>query len=223
LPLANYFTIGNAFFGFLAIFFMFAGEVSSTDSIRIAGLCILIAAVFDFVDGFVARLTATESLLGRELDSLSDMVSFGVAPALLVFQAGGFQEALFFLPNYADVISVILLFSFVAAGLYRLARFNISLDDPRYFTGLPITASGLIIAFFAALGSDYWLNRPYIAIPLVFILSFLMVSKLRIRSLKKVSFKKIARKVKNKRRQATRGQRKPKSGAGPSQQIKAKS
>ena len=196
MPLANYFTLGNAFFGFLALFYLLAADhVDYATRLRIAGLFILISAALDFLDGFVARLTAKESLLGKELDSLSDVLSFGVVPAFIIYQAGGVQQGLaWFLgrlpkvPPSADLLAIILLFGLVTAGLYRLARFNSAIDDPRYFTGLPITATGVIIGFLAVLGGGKWLDNPWVVFPLVAGLSFLMVSKLKIRSLKKVSF-----------------------------------
>ncbi len=203
MPLPNYFTLGNAFFGFMALFYVFAAKVDPGVGLRMAGFCILLSAAFDFLDGFVARLTSAESLLGKELDSLSDLLSFGVAPAMIIFKAGGvhsffiwlaslisglYQPAGSFLLHYTDVISAIFLFPLVGAGIFRLARFNVEITDPRFFTGLPITATGMIVAFFAALGQGKWLDRPYFAVPAAVILSWLMVSRLKIRSLKKVSF-----------------------------------
>lgn len=123
--LANILTLINLGFGITAIMFIFQG------SIWYGFLFIAIAALFDRFDGLVARKLRIETELGKQLDSLSDLVSFGVAPALLVQQAS--LMPLTIIGGTAVVL-------FILCGALRLARFNIT-DSPNEFIGLPITAA----------------------------------------------------------------------------------
>ncbi len=129
----NLLTLVNLFCGFASIVY------SSQGLIEKSTFFILIAAIFDLLDGFAARLIKAASEFGAELDSLCDVVSFGVAPSFILYQSYFYQ--------YNEL--GILLSSFPAlAGASRLARFNIqlvSLEDKKYFTGLPIPAGALTI------------------------------------------------------------------------------
>ncbi|MCX7929394.1 MAG: CDP-diacylglycerol--serine O-phosphatidyltransferase [Chlorobi bacterium] len=134
----NLFTIGNLFSGFLAIIY-FAHGLTQPHSLLIGAQYILAAALFDMLDGIMARLTHSSSELGVELDSLCDVVSFGVAPSVMLYVA-----------HYHDQGPAgLLLAGFPAiAGAYRLARFNVQLtsfDDKLYFRGLPIPAGALTL------------------------------------------------------------------------------
>ena len=166
----NMFTAMNMFCGFISIINASSGEYTY------AAWLIIIAAIFDTLDGWMARLTHSSSALGVQLDSLSDLVSFGVAPAYLIYKAN--------LISYNE-IGIIISSLLMIAGGFRLARFNVQLVgfDKTYFTGLPIPSSAITVATFII--AFYEKNRGFIPsvivfiIPMVFILSFLMVSKVR--------------------------------------------
>jgi len=129
----NLFTLVNLFMGFTAIIYIAKDEFDK------AALCILIAAIFDMLDGVVARLFKSASEFGVELDSLCDAVSFGVAPAYLLYKVYFFQF------NELGILFA----SFPAlAGIVRLARFNVmlsSFEDKKYFTGLAIPSGAFVI------------------------------------------------------------------------------
>jgi CDP-diacylglycerol--serine O-phosphatidyltransferase len=131
----NLFTAMNMFAGFLSIL------NSSQGNYQYAAWLIIIAAIFDALDGAVARLTKSSSELGVELDSLSDIVSFGTAPAVLIFKT--------YLYNY-NTLGVLIAASLILAGGFRLARFNIQLVsfEKTFFKGLPIPIAALTISSF---------------------------------------------------------------------------
>ena len=163
----NIFTLLNLFFGCIAIVFIMQNgiAISSTSSgdmvlmlpekIYWASVFIGIAAVVDFLDGFLARLMGASSEMGKQLDSLADVVSFGVAPSLIVYQflrlsfsqhEGGLETSmLWLLPA----------FIIPCAGAYRLARFNLDTTQSTGFKGVPIPAAGLLLASFPLI---YWYN-----------------------------------------------------------------
>ncbi|MDP4173833.1 MAG: CDP-diacylglycerol--serine O-phosphatidyltransferase [Bacteroidota bacterium] len=175
----NLFTSMNMFSGFLSL--VYANEGKFID----AAVFIIIGSVFDALDGIMARLTKSSSEFGVELDSLSDLVSFGVAPAFLIYKAHLFQ--------YGAIGIVISSLLMVLGGL-RLARFNVQLVgfDKSYFTGLPIPSSAITIAsFILVYYRDGYIIEPFssFVIPLVIILSLLMVSKIRYETLPKLSAK----------------------------------
>ena len=207
----NIFTLLNLLFGCLAIVFILQpGLTSSLDSngdnivvlperICIAGVFIFLAAVIDFLDGFVARLLKASSDLGKQLDSLSDVVSFGVAPGLLAYQflrLAYAQE-----PDGLDTSIIWLLPAFIlpCAGAYRLARFNIDNSQTEGFKGVPIPALGLLVASFPVI---YWyanqswqlvlLQNKWFWYGAILISGYLMISTLPMLALK---FKKISIKV----------------------------
>lgn len=123
--LPSLFTVANLFFGFWAIIDAINGHLER------AGWLIFLAGVLDGLDGRIARLAHASSNFGREYDSLADVISFGVAPAILAYQWG-----LRDMGRWGLVVA----FLFVVAGSVRLARFNVKVEqsDPRFFTGLPI-------------------------------------------------------------------------------------
>ncbi len=175
----NLFTTLNMFSGFVSIIY------SNEHRFFAASVMIIIATLFDALDGIMARLTKSSSEFGVELDSLSDLVSFGVAPAFLIYQIHLFQ--------YGVVGIVISSFLMIAGGL-RLARFNVQLVgfDKPYFVGLPIPSSAITIASFILVyykndgGLGTW--AVYI-IPMVIVLSLLMVSRIRYETIPKFSKK----------------------------------
>src|SRR3990172_1200890 len=128
----NLFTAMNMFAGFLSILNSSQGEY------HYAAWLIIIAAIFDALDGAVARLTKSSSELGVELDSLSDIVSFGAAPAVLLYKSH--------LYSY-DTVGILLAALLLLAGGFRLARFNVQLVgfEKAFFKGLPIPIAALKI------------------------------------------------------------------------------
>lgn len=171
----NLLTTGNLFAGFYAIIAVFnAGYLA-------AALAILVAMAFDFLDGRSARLTKTTSRFGLEYDSLADLVSFGLAPGLLIYSWA--------LSNYGR-FGWVATFLFVVCGALRLARFNAQATtiESKNFTGLPIPAAAGVIASLVVL--DHHILKmgaaikPLLILGLIYILAFLMVSTFRYRSLK---------------------------------------
>lgn len=179
--LPNLFTVSSIFCGVYSIT-LSAGEPSGDNFYR-AAVAIFFGSFFDAFDGRVARLTRTQSDFGVELDSLADVISFGVAPAILVY-----KWALTDMGFGGVVICSI----YAACGAIRLARFNVlahaETGTQRYFVGLPIPlAAGMLVALVIALNS---LGSPAEAVGLwpiailVLALSFLMVSTIRYRTFK---------------------------------------
>lgn len=175
--LPNLFTIAGLFAGFYAIVSAMEGYFSN------AAISIFIAMIMDFFDGRVARLTNTQSAFGAELDSLSDMVSFGVAPALVVYSWS--LESL-------GKLGWLAAFIFAAAGALRLARFNIQVMDKRYFQGLPIPAAAGILASMVWLSVDSGIPGEVVdmtAAVLAILAAISMVSNIRYYSFKEIDLK----------------------------------
>lgn len=164
----NIFTFINLSFGILSILATFDNKYA------LASVYIIAAALVDRYDGRIARFLDVSSDLGKELDSLADLVSFGVAPSILVFLS-------FNLESYGPfgIIGIIILLLFPICGAYRLARYNTASFDG-VFTGVPITVIGSFIAIFALLSVKYTIS-PIIAMILMLIGSYLMVSKLKLK------------------------------------------
>jgi len=167
----NMFTAMNMFCGFVSIINASSGQYNY------AAWLIIIAAIFDTLDGWMARLTKSSSALGVQLDSLSDLVSFGVAPAYLIYKVN--------LIAYNE-IGIIISSLLMIAGGFRLARFNVQLVgfDKTFFTGLPIPSSAItiatfIIAFYDNTRKEFIPSVIIFIIPMVLILSFLMVSRVK--------------------------------------------
>ena len=141
--LPSMFTLGCLFFGFFGII--------QAMNLRFdyAATCILVAMVLDSLDGRVARMTKTQTAFGAELDSLADMVSFGAAPALIVY-----EWSLSSLPS--PRIALAAAFIYAACAALRLARFNVQIDvvDKRFFNGLPSPAAAAVVAGFVLLMDD---------------------------------------------------------------------
>ncbi|MFB3778255.1 MAG: CDP-diacylglycerol--serine O-phosphatidyltransferase [Bryobacteraceae bacterium] len=202
------FTAGNVFLGFLAVMKSFqgalaagAGQLGSSPDFEIAAKAIGVAVLVDGLDGRIARLTGTTSDFGREMDSLADVISFGVAPAVLglawgaQFVDGSLNPAL---REYLERGAYFIGFLFLLCAAVRLARFNVQKhavpknpgrSDHKYFVGLPTpAAAGMVAATVYACDCvplEYW---PFSAawLALMALLSFLMVSRWRYRSLKDV-------------------------------------
>lgn len=167
--LPNLITTASLFMGFYSII------ASIQEMFFIAAIAILVSMVFDALDGRIARITNTTSKFGEEYDSLSDLIAFGVAPALLAFMwAMSFYGKLGWMAG----------FMFVACGALRLARYNIQIGliDSKVFNGLPIPAAAAVIAttviFFDYFGIEGTFHNPLIMV-LVIALALLMVSNVK--------------------------------------------
>jgi len=158
---ANFITFLNLIFGSAAIIYTINEKYDA------AGVLILLAVLMDSLDGKIARRLQTSSDFGKELDSLCDMVSFGVAPAVLIY-----AQILIEPYTYIGLAAALL---FIACGAFRLARFNI-LNLNGYFLGLPITLAGGFLAVFALLGGF----SPLVFLLLLVALSIFMVSTINI-------------------------------------------
>jgi CDP-diacylglycerol--serine O-phosphatidyltransferase len=199
----NLFTLLNLFFGCCAIVFLLQNTIvvvpqedapdflMLAEKITIASLFIGLAAIVDFLDGFVARMFKATSAMGKQLDSLADVVSFGVAPGMIIYQ---FLRMSFAKEeNGLDVSLIWLLPAFIlpCAAAWRLAKFNLDEEQQYSFKGVPTPAVGLVVA---SLPLIYWYNNSravfdlllnkWLLYGLVLVLSYLMVSNLPIMSLK---------------------------------------
>ena len=177
--LPNTLTLGGMFCGFYAILASFKGHFVYS------AWAILIAIIFDGLDGWVARLTNSTTKFGIQLDSLSDLVAFGVAPAVLIYSWG--LQPFGRLGWGAS-------FLFVICGALRLARYNVQMgtSESKAFVGLPIPAAGVVIAslvlfYYEVIGSVA--GRNYIILVLPFILAALMVSTMRFHGMKEIDFR----------------------------------
>jgi CDP-diacylglycerol--serine O-phosphatidyltransferase len=177
--LPNLFTTAGLFTGFYAIVAAMKGNFEG------ACIAVFIAMIADALDGRVARLTNTQSAFGAEYDSLADMVSFGVAPAIIAF-----TWALSSLGKFGWLIA----FFYVAGGALRLARFNTQMQgaDKRYFQGLAIpAAAGLIVSMVWA-GKEYEITGHIVSLGMAFwttLAAVLMVSNIRYSSFKSIDLK----------------------------------
>jgi CDP-diacylglycerol--serine O-phosphatidyltransferase len=183
--LPNAVTMASVYCGFSTVLLVAKDEPSRAD-FHSAVVLLFFAMLFDVLDGRIARLTRTQSAFGLQLDSLADVISFGVAPAVLVHR--------WVLHRY-EVLGTLAAFLFVACGAIRLARFNVLNSDPttkapgRYTVGLPIPpAAGILVSLLVVNEAleDALRNERYTA-PLVMVtllLSALMVSTVRFRSFK---------------------------------------
>lgn len=196
--LPNLLTLGNLFCGCIAIAFIlnsqpflaaFNGEeywVTGTEQAYWGSIFIVIAAVCDLLDGFTARALKVFSSIGKDLDSLADLVSFGVAPSMILFKmlwASYMGE-----PNAMDVEMLAMTPAFLVAcfGALRLARFNVTSSQQKTsFTGMPIPAVGILVASFPLInwynpmGIGGYLQNKWIIYLVIAILCWLMVSKYR--------------------------------------------
>jgi CDP-diacylglycerol--serine O-phosphatidyltransferase len=200
--LPSLFTAGNIAAGYYAITQSIQGSAAEPQFFDRAALAIGFAVLFDGVDGMIARLTNTASDFGKELDSLADVITFGVAPSLLAYLWG------FRLLNVVDYphlrerivhLGIFVCFLFLICGASRLARFNISVNpQPRnpgrpgkkYFVGMPIPAGAGVVASVVHFESGSPISDPRLAIVwlcLILFTGFLMVSTWRFWSGKEIS------------------------------------
>jgi CDP-diacylglycerol--serine O-phosphatidyltransferase len=168
-------TVGNLLLGIVSILLAFQ------DSWEYAAIMVIFGMILDGLDGRVARMLNTQSEFGKELDSLSDVISFGVAPAVIMY-VSSFQH----MGMEGWLVTAI----FPICGALRLARFNVHPGEPGYFIGLPITAAGGILATMA-LYHNHVPNAYFLMVAMLF-LSFLMVSQIKYPTFKKVGIPKSA-------------------------------
>jgi CDP-diacylglycerol--serine O-phosphatidyltransferase len=204
--LPTFFTAGNMFFGFVAVMKAFEGAMLMARDLPGANLHFVIAAqmiglavLLDGLDGRIARMTNTTSDFGREMDSMADAITFGVAPAVLAF-AWGFHgidtSGNSFARDHLFRLGYFVCFVYLLCGCARLARFNITTNpvpknpgraDRKYFVGLPIpAAAGLVAAFVYAVDGYplHWWPLAVFWLALLGLLGFLMVCTWRYRSFK---------------------------------------
>lgn len=176
--LPNLFTTAGLFAGFYAIMQARLGHFEA------ASLAIYVAMVMDILDGRLARLTNTQSAFGSEYDSLSDMVSFGVAPAMVLF-----EFALSELGRFGSLVA----FVYIACAALRLARFNVAaVSDKSHFVGMPSPGAAAIMASIVWVSVDYDIDASSISVPLAILMlatALAMVSNIRFRSFKDVNFR----------------------------------
>lgn len=202
----NFFTLLNLVFGSIAIIFIlqpgesivnFNGDewkVYLPEKIQWGAFFIFMAAVVDFLDGFVARLMKADSAMGKQLDSLADVVSFGVAPGMIMYQmlrlSFAYEPDGLETPFY-NLLPAILL---PAAAAWRLARFNIDPGQAYGFKGVPAPAAGLVIAaiplitLYNQFGVQELLLNSWVLYAIIGIVSYLMVSTLPLMGLKFINY-----------------------------------
>jgi CDP-diacylglycerol--serine O-phosphatidyltransferase len=210
----NIFTLLNLFLGCVAITLAlqtqsiiiytnddFTSSFNIPENLSVAALLLFCAAIVDFLDGFLARLLNASSEMGKQLDSLSDVVSFGVAPGVLIYQLLRMSYAQE--ENGLNVSFLVLLPAFVlsCAAAYRLAKFNLDDSQKEGFKGVPTPAVGLLIASFPlilhfgtidlfglSLNVNEWIVNKWFLYGLIAILSWLMVSNIPLMSFKFKNF-----------------------------------
>lgn len=172
------FTVGNMFCGFVSILYSFDGEPV------FAAWMIILAAFFDALDGKVARFAGTTSRFGVELDSFADLLSFGIAPALLFYNL-----KIYPLGKWGWILG----FVFVMCGAFRLARFNLQqfkLEEKFPYMGLPIPTAAVTLVSYTLFCNEIWgtLRFPKALITMIIAFSGLMVSGIEYQTLPKFSF-----------------------------------
>ena len=210
--LPTLFTAGNVFLGYAAILraihaasLAASGLPGVAENFTLAASFIGAAVFLDGLDGYIARLTNTASDFGREMDSLADVISFGIAPAVLAYTWGIQLVDLTFAPQLRDLIQetgAFFSFLFLLCGAVRLARFNVTKNpvpknpgrpDRKYFVGMPIPAgAGMVAAMVYAFGGEplAWWPLALAWVCLLALLGFLMVSTWRYYSFKGLKLEK---------------------------------
>jgi CDP-diacylglycerol--serine O-phosphatidyltransferase len=201
--LPSLFTSGNIAAGFYAILQTVHGSSGETWHLDYAAMAIGFAVFFDGLDGRIARMTNTASDFGRELDSLADVITFGVAPALLAWMWGFHLLPMVIAPELRQKITElgsVACFAFLMAGASRLARFNIAKNPQpsnpgrpgkKYFVGMPIPAGAGVIAAIVHYSAgapitSWWTSMSWLM--MVVVVGYLMVSTWRFYSFKDIDF-----------------------------------
>lgn len=170
----NFLTLGNLFCGCLGIVFVFQSEF------ELSGYCIFLALIFDFFDGFAARALKINSEIGKQLDSLADVTTFGVLPGLMIFR---------YIEIYNGGNLKYIAFSLALFSALRLAKFNVDDRQSDKFIGLPTPANGLLVATFPFLISNNdWMSnlikQPTFLIAYTIVFSYLLIMELPLFALK---------------------------------------
>ena len=199
----NFFTLLNLVFGCLAIVFILQTgetivllqqegftEVNLPEKITWGCFFIFLAAAVDFLDGFIARIFKSTSNMGRQLDSLADLVSFGVAPGFILYQLLRISYAQQENGLDVSIISLFPVFLIPCAAAWRLAKFNLDREQQVSFKGVPAPAIGLVVASFPLIIHYQTFNLQFLFInkwllySIILLLSYLMVSNLPLMSMK---------------------------------------
>lgn len=204
----NFFTLLNLIFGCIAIVYILqvgqsivilndqtgAYDPYFPEKMAWGSVFIFLAAIVDFLDGFVARVFKASSKMGEQLDSLSDLVSFGVAPGMILYQLLRLSFAREENGLNVGFMALLPAFIFTAAAAWRLAKFNISTVQSNSFKGVPTPAAGLLIASFPLIiwyeyfGMQQLFINKWFLYGVIVIISYLMVSPLRLMALKFTDF-----------------------------------
>ena len=173
--LPNFITLLNLLSGVMGIIWVLEGEL------LYGAYFVLLSATFDFFDGFAARSLKVQSDMGKELDSLADVVSFGVLPGILLYTLTKTQTDSQFLPFLCLIIPLL--------SAYRLAKFNLDTRQSDRFIGLPTPASALFLTTLPHLAAKWpematWLNSPIALVVIAWITSLLLVAELPLIALK---------------------------------------
>ncbi|OGT37540.1 MAG: CDP-diacylglycerol--serine O-phosphatidyltransferase [Gammaproteobacteria bacterium RIFCSPHIGHO2_12_FULL_37_14] len=175
--LPNLLTTAALFAGFYSIVAAMKGYFET------AAIAIFVGMIADGLDGRVARLTNTQTAFGAQYDSLSDMVAFGIAPALIIYSWS---------LSYLGKLGWLAVFLYAAATALRLARFNIQVTDKTYFQGLPCPPAAGLVASIIWMGAGFQMEGSLFAVPisaLIIVIAALMVSTIRYYSFKHIDFK----------------------------------
>ncbi|WP_075351912.1 CDP-diacylglycerol--serine O-phosphatidyltransferase [Algoriphagus marinus] len=175
----NAFTLLNLLSGVIGIIWVLDGQIVS------GAYFILISAGFDFFDGFAARILKVPSEIGKQLDSLADLVSFGVLPGLILFQMVKVESDIDWLPYLTLIIPLL--------SAYRLAKFNIDTRQTDQFIGLPTPANALLIStipYFAIAWPKIgiWLTSPFVLVGIAWVMAILLILELPLIALKFKNF-----------------------------------
>ncbi|GAX89349.1 CDP-diacylglycerol--serine O-phosphatidyltransferase [Effusibacillus lacus] len=174
--LPSAFTLGNLFLGIISIILAF------NDEFGLAAILVIVGMLLDGLDGRIARALNATSEFGKELDSLSDVISFGVAPAFIMYGV---------ILHQLGWVGMVITGIFPICGALRLARFNVMAGNPNYFVGLPITAAGGILATMALYQNLIPASKVILPIAMLG-LSYLMISRIKYPNFKKVGIPKAA-------------------------------
>ncbi len=175
----NGFTLLNLLSGVIGIIWVLQGDILS------GAYFILISAVFDFFDGFAARILKVPSEIGKQLDSLADLVSFGVLPGFILFKMAEVQSGWEWLPYFTLIVPLL--------SAYRLAKFNLDTRQSDQFIGLPTPANALFISTLPYLAISIpqigvWLNLPLILVIVAWVMAILLVLEIPLIALKFKNF-----------------------------------
>ena len=167
----NLLTCGNLFSGCIGIVYAFNGDLKTV------AFFVIISGIFDFFDGFAARLLHVKSDIGKELDSLADVISFGFLPGVIMFQLLKINSTTDFLPYAAFIIPVF--------SALRLAKFNIDTRQTEDFIGLNTPMNTFfIISLPYLIDDEAWLSNVYVLLGIILIVSYLLISELKLFSMK---------------------------------------